>query len=159
MSRKNGVPGEPGDMSTRMSSVAAVRPLPGSGGSVRRMPGAGQDYGAAPERDVPLQGGDIDVTVMPREVPAAKGRTAAARAPVRSRAEVFQAGLAENARFRESFMHWLEANKLMGSVRAMSEPGGSLPMLHVRCAPRVLDQLRRAPEFEAGTMMPLERLY
>ncbi|MCY1040678.1 hypothetical protein OV208_05030 [Corallococcus sp. bb12-1] len=157
MGRKNGVPGESGDVSARMSSVAAVRPLPGSGGSVRMLPGS--DYGPAPERDIPQQGGDIDVTVMPRETASPRGRSAAARAPVRSRAEVFQAGLAENARFRESFMHWLEANKLMGAVRAMSEPGGSLPMLHVRCAPRVLDQLRRAPEFEAGTMMPLERLY
>ncbi|RKH30838.1 hypothetical protein D7Y13_14350 [Corallococcus praedator] len=156
MSRKNGVPGEAGDMSTRMSSVAAVRPLPGSGGgSVHMLPGSGY----APERDVPQQGGDIDVTVMPREAAPPRGRAAAARAPVRSRAEVYQAGKAESARFRESFMLWLEANKLMGSVRAMSEPGGSLPMLHVRCAPRVLDQLRRAPEFEAGTMMPLERLY
>ncbi|CAM4300860.1 hypothetical protein G4177_20095 [Corallococcus sp. ZKHCc1 1396] len=156
MGRKNDVPGDPGEMTTRMSSVAAVRPLPGSGGGpVRMLPGSGH---GAPERDA-HQGGDIDVTVMPREAAAPRGRAAAARAPVRSRAEVYQAGKAESARFRESFMHWLEANKLMGSVRAMSEPGGSLPMLHVRCAPRVLDQLRRAPEFEAGTMMPLERQY
>jgi len=52
-------------------------------------------------------------------------------------------------------MRWLEAHHLLGSVRSVSEPG-SLPMLHLRCAPRVLDQLRRAPEFEAGAMMPVD---
>lgn len=143
MRRKNGVPGGSQDFSARMSSVAVVRALPGSG---------------AQERDA-QPGGDIDVTVMPRETAAPKRGSASSRAPLRSRAEVYQAGLAENARFRESFMLWLEAHQLVGSVRAMSEPGGSLPMLHLRCAPRVLDQLRRAPEFEAGTMMPLERQY
>jgi hypothetical protein len=156
MRRKNGVPGEPQEISARMSSVAAVRPLPGGGGTVRALPGSGGQ-----ERDA-VPGGDIDVTVMPRE-PAAPRRgasaSASARAPVRSRSEIYQEGLAESARFRESFMRWLEAHQLVGAVRAMSEPGGSLPMLHVRCAPRVLDQLRRAPEFEAGAMMPLEPLY
>lgn len=151
MRRKNGVPGGPQEISARISSVAAVRPLPGSGGTVRALPGAGGQ-----ERDA-QPGGDIDVTVMPRESAAPK--SASARAPMRSRAEIYQEGQAENARFRESFMRWLEAHQLMGAVRAMSEPGGSLPMLHLRCAPRVLDQLRRAPEFEAGTMMPLEQLY
>ncbi|RKH05870.1 hypothetical protein D7V97_23435 [Corallococcus sp. CA053C] len=156
MSRKNGVPGEPGDIAARMSSVASVRPLPGSGGAVRPLPGSGYSGASGAGR---ASEQDIDVTVMPREAAAPLGRAAPARAPVRSRAEVFQAGQAEHARFRESFMRWLEAHQLVGAVRAMSEPGGSLPMLHVRCAPRVLDQLRRAPEFEAGTMMPLERQY
>ncbi|WP_375755377.1 hypothetical protein [Corallococcus exercitus] len=153
MRRKNGVPGEPQDISARMSSVAAVRPLPGSGGTVRALPGAG-----GLERDA-QPGGDIDVTVMPRESAAPKRAAASPRAPMRSRADLYKEGQAENARFRESFMRWLEAHQLVGAVRAMSEPGGSLPMLHLRCAPRVLDQLRRAPEFEAGTMMPLEQLY
>ncbi|MBN9681689.1 MULTISPECIES: PopC secretion inhibitor PopD [unclassified Corallococcus] len=153
MRRKNGVPGEPQDISARMSSVAAVRPLPGSGGTVRALPGSG-----GVERDA-QPGGDIDVTVMPREPAAPKRPAAASRAPLRSRADLYKEGQAENARFRESFMRWLEAHQLVGAVRAMSEPGGSLPMLHLRCAPRVLDQLRRAPEFEAGTMMPLEQLY
>ena len=53
-------------------------------------------------------------------------------------------------------MRWLEAHKLLGAVRAISEPGGSLPMLTVKCAPRVLEQLRRAKEFEAGATMSLE---
>jgi hypothetical protein len=69
---------------------------------------------------------------------------------------VYQAGLAESARFRDDLMRWLEAHKLLGAVRSVSEPGGSLPMLTLRCAPRVLDQLRRAPEFEAGTSISLE---
>jgi hypothetical protein len=68
---------------------------------------------------------------------------------------VHQSGLAESARFHQSFMRWLEERHLLGSVRSVSEPG-SLPMLHLRCAPRVLDQLRREPEFEAGTMLPLD---
>jgi hypothetical protein len=153
MRRKNGVPGGPQEISARMASVAAVRPLPGSGGTVRALPGAGgQERDAQPT-------GDIDVTVMPRETPAPRSASASSRAPLRSRAELYKEGQAENARFRESFMRWLEAHQLVGAVRAMSEPGGSLPMLHLRCAPRVLDQLRRAPEFEAGTMMPLEQLY
>ncbi|RKH54645.1 PopC secretion inhibitor PopD [Corallococcus aberystwythensis] len=153
MRRKNGVPGEPQDISARMSSVAAVRPLPGSGGTVRALPGAG-----GLERDA-QPAGDIDVTVMPREAAAPKSASASSRAPMRSRAELYKEGQAENARFRESFMRWLEAHQLVGAVRAMSEPGGSLPMLHLRCAPRVLDQLRRAPEFHAGAMAPLEQLY
>ena len=156
MSRKTGVPGNPGDISARMASVASVRSLPGSGGSVRALPGSGYS-GATGAGRVTEQ--DIDVTVMPRETAESHGRAAPARAPLRSRAEIFKEGQAEHARFRESFMRWLEAHQLVGAVRAMSEPGGSLPMLHVRCAPRVLDQLRRAPEFEAGTMMPLERNY
>jgi hypothetical protein len=151
MSRKNGVSGEAEGISARMASVAAVRPMPGGGG-VRALPGSGGEGPSA-------QSGDIDVTVMPREAAAPRGRATARSSPVRSRAEVYQAGLAESARFRESLMRWLEAHQLVGAVRAMSDPGGSLPMLHLKCAPRVLDQLRRAPEFEAGTMMPLERLY
>jgi hypothetical protein len=92
--------------------------------------------------------------VMPREGSAPRGR--ALREPARSRAAVYQDGLAETARFRDDLMRWLEAHKLLGAVRSVSEPGGSLPMLTLRCAPRVLDQLRRAREFEAGATMPLE---
>lgn len=151
MSRKSGLPGEPGETSSRMSST--VRPMPGSTGLVRPLPGG--------VRPLPGSGGVelasdlIDITVMPAESPS--GRTSAP-APMRSRTEVYQSGLAESARFRESLMKWLEAHHLVGAVRDVSEPGGSLPMLHLRCAPRVLDQLRRAPEFEAGTMMPLDRI-
>lgn len=136
MSRKNG---EPGDVNVesvpRFSS--GVRPLPGAAGS-------------------DMQPEWIDVTVMPRDVPAPKRPAhTSARPPPRPRTEVQQAGLAESARFHESFMRWLEAHHLLGAVRSVSEPG-SLPMLHLRCSPRVLDQLRRAPEFEAGAMMPVD---
>jgi hypothetical protein len=141
MSRKMG---ELGDMyaegAPRLSSN--VRPLPGSASVT-----------AGPERQPEW----IDVTVMPREAPAAPRVRAPVRppAPPRSRAEVHQSGLAESARFHQSFMRWLEERQLLGSVRSVSEPG-SLPMLHLRCAPRVLDQLRREPEFEAGASLPLD---
>jgi hypothetical protein len=114
--------------------------------SVRALPGRGDEGASTPEW--------IDVTVMPAETPAPRSR--APREVAASRAAVYQAGLAESARFRDDFMRWLESNKLLGAVRAISDPGGSLPMLTVRCAPRVLEQLRRAPEFEAGATMPME---
>lgn len=135
MSRKTGEPGD--GFSAGGSYVSsAVRPLPGSA-SARTQP----EW--------------IDITVMPREAPTPSRRHTSARTPPVSRAEVHRAGLAESARFRESFIRWLEAHHLLGSVRSVSEPG-SLPMLHLRCAPRVLDQLRRAPEFEAGATMPVD---
>lgn len=141
MSRKTGGPGDIyAEGAPRFSSN--VRPLPGAASSSQAGP-AGQ-----PEW--------IDVTVMPREAPMPAPRApVASRSPPRSRAEVHQSGLAESARFHQSFMRWLEEKHLLGSVRSVSEPG-AMPMLHLRCAPRVLDQLRRAPEFEAGTMMPLD---
>jgi hypothetical protein len=120
--------------------------VPRAAPSVRSLPGSGGEDIATPEW--------IDVTVMPREDIPPRSR---ARRPVAlSRAAVYQAGLAESAQFRDSLMRWLEAHHLLGAVRSVSEPGGSLPMLTLRCAPRVLDQLRRAPEFEAGATMPLE---
>lgn len=136
MSRKDG---GSGDMFARGVSQgsAGVRPLPGGGAGARTQP----EW--------------VDVTVMPREVPMAPRGHTPVHPPPRSRAEVQRAGLAESARFHESFMRWLEAHHLLGSVRSVSEPG-SLPMLHLRCAPRVLDQLRRAPEFEAGAMLPVD---
>jgi hypothetical protein len=77
-------------------------------------------------------------------------------APPPDRRAVYEQGLQENARFRESLMRWLDEHNLRHQVRAVSEEGGSLPILTLRCAPRVLDQLRRAPEFEAGMSMPME---
>lgn len=140
MSRKIGGPGDMyAEGAPRFSPN--VRPLPGAASSSQAGP-AGQ-----PEW--------VDVTVMPREAPVSPRASAPARPPPRSRAEVHQSGLAESARFHQSFMRWLEEKHLLGSVRSVSEPG-SMPMLHLRCAPRVLDQLRREPEFEAGTMMPLD---
>ncbi|MCP3099215.1 hypothetical protein LZ198_10070 [Myxococcus sp. K15C18031901] len=144
MSRKIG---EPGDVFARglpHHVSADVRPLPGSGAVAD----------ARPERDTPLTEW-IDVTVMPREAPRAPRGHTPPRPPPRSRAEVQRAGLDESARFHESLMRWLEARHLLGSVRSVSEPG-ALPMLQLSCAPRVLDQLRRAPEFEAGAMMPVD---
>ncbi|MCP3063212.1 hypothetical protein LXT21_30990 [Myxococcus sp. K38C18041901] len=135
MSRKNGEPGD--GFAAGVSRVSS---------SVRALPGM------ASARTQPEW---IDITVMPRETPAPARARAPARPPPLSRAEVQRAGLAESARFHESFMRWLEAHHLLGSVRSVSEPG-SMPMLHLRCAPRVLDQLRRAPEFEAGAMMPVD---
>jgi hypothetical protein len=134
MSRKQNGPGK--------SLYAVPRAAP----SVRTLPGSGGEEVATPEW--------IDVTVMPRE--DAAPRRGAPRRVALSRAAVYQAGLAENAQFRDSLMRWLEAHHLLGAVRSVSEPGGSLPMLTLRCSPRVLDQLRRAPEFEAGATLPLE---
>ena len=123
--------------------------LPRAVPSVRSLPGSGEE--STPDW--------IDVTVMPREGSAPRRRAPraprAASAPP-SRAAIYEAGLAESARFRDDLMRWLESHQLLGAVRSVSEPGGSLPMLTLRCAPRVLDQLRRAPEFEAGATMPLE---
>lgn len=133
MSRKQNGPGK---SSLYLRAVPSVRGLPGRGG---------QDAATAEW---------IDVTVMPAESGTPQHR--APREVARSRAAVYQEGLAESARFRDDFMRWLEAHKLQGAVRSISEPGGSLPMLTVRCAPRLLEQLRRTPEFEAGTTMPLE---
>lgn len=141
MSRKNGGPGDMyAEGAPRLS--ARVRPLPGAASSSQAGPDAHPEW--------------VDITVMPREasVPS-RARMPARPPPPRSRAEVHQSGLAESARFHQSFMRWLEEKHLLGSVRSVSEPG-SMPMLHLRCAPRVLDQLRREPEFEAGAMMPLD---
>lgn len=119
--------------------------LPRAVPSVRSLPGSGEE--STPDW--------IDVTVMPREGSAPR-RRAPRKASAPSRAAIYEAGLAESARFRDDLMRWLESRELMGAVRSVSEPGGSLPMLTLRCAPQVLDQLRRAPEFEAGASMPLE---
>jgi hypothetical protein len=133
MSRKQNGPG---------NSSLYLRAVP----SVRGLPGRGVEDATTAEW--------IDVTVMPAESSEPPSR--APRQAARSRAELYQDGLAEHTRLRESFMRWVEAHKLQGAIRSISEPGGSLPMLTVRCAPRLLEKLRRAPEFEAGATMPLE---
>ncbi|MBN1203969.1 MAG: hypothetical protein JXB05_03465 [Myxococcaceae bacterium] len=134
MSRKQNGPDKGGLYSLR--AVPSVRSLPGRGGEDAMTP----DW--------------IDVTVMPRDGSAPPSR--APREVAHSRAAVYQAGLEESARFRDDLMRWLKAHKLLGAVRSVSEPGGSLPVLTLRCSRRVLDQLRRAPEFEAGTTLSLE---
>jgi hypothetical protein len=148
------------------SGVGANRaPGPGKGlkAMSRKQSGSGKSLYALPRvppRVRPLpghSGGDssewIDVMVMPAEDRMPRRPVAS---PPRSRAELYQDGKAATLQFRDSLMRWLEAHHLLGAVRAVSEPNGSLPMLTLRCAPRVLDQLRRAPEFEAGTAMSLE---
>ncbi|ADO68084.1 PopC secretion inhibitor PopD [Stigmatella aurantiaca] len=126
-------------------SEKSLYALPRESLRVRTLPGHSSDEALASDW--------IDVTVMPAEdripPPPVSSRP-------RSRADVYRDGLAAHTQFRDSLMRWLEAHHLLGAVRAVSEPGGSLPMLTLRCAPRVLDQLRRAPEFEAGTAMSLE---
>jgi len=119
----------------------------GESTAVRALPGAGPMEASHPEW--------IDVTVMPRESPRAP-RKRPVPAPPLDRRAVYERGLQENARFRESLMRWLDEHNLRHQVRAVSDEGGSLPMLTLRCAPRVLDQLRRAPEFDAGMTMPVE---
>lgn len=115
---------------------------------VRALPGAGAVEASRPEW--------IDVTVMPRECEAPRPPPRRRDMPPPDRRAVYERGLQENARFRESLMRWLDEHNLRHQVRAVSEEGGSLPMLTLRCAPRVLDQLRRAPEFDAGVTMPTE---
>ncbi len=138
MSRKNTGAGK---SSSRPAGVSSA---------VRALPGAGQAEASRPEW--------IDVTVMPRECepPPRRARPRPVAAPPPDRRAVYEQGLQENARFRESLMRWLDEHNLRHQVRAVSEEGGSLPILTLRCAPRVLDQLRRAPEFEAGMSMPME---
>ncbi len=134
MSRKNTGSGKPPSQPAR--GLSSVRPLPGMGESET----------ARPEW--------IDVMVMPREPSAPRRRTRPEPTPAPSRASIYEAGVQENARLRDSLVRWLEEHNLLGAVQAMSEPG-SLPMLTLRCKPRVLDQLRNAREFEAGTSMPM----
>ncbi|XXF78384.1 hypothetical protein P2318_01095 [Myxococcaceae bacterium GXIMD 01537] len=143
MSRKNSGAGKP-----------AINPA-GMGSPVRALPGAGASE--------PTRAEWIDVTVMPREAeapPRGRGGPRAPRQPApphRDRGEVYAEGVRQSTAFRDSLMRWLDERNLIGAVRAVSEPG-SLPMLTLRCAPRVLDQLRRAPEFEAGMTLPVEFL-
>lgn len=135
MSRKNTGAGKP-----------SSQPPTGRSSPVRALPGSAQSDASRPEW--------IDVTVMPRELPRPP-RPRPVSQPPRSRSDVYAQGVQESTAFRDSLMRWLEDRHLLGAVRAVSEPG-SMPMLTLRCAPRVLDQLRRAPEFEAGATMPVE---
>lgn len=137
MSRKNTGAGRP-----------TSRTPAGMSSPVRALPGAGGEEASRPEW--------IDVTVMPRESPRRRSPRAMRAAPPMSRADVYNQGVQEAARFRESLLRWIDEHNLQGAVRAVSPEGGSLPMLTLRCAPRVLDQLKRAPEFEAGMTMPME---
>ncbi|MBN1207680.1 MAG: hypothetical protein JXB05_22640 [Myxococcaceae bacterium] len=92
----------------------------------------------------------IEAIVMPREeampyLPL----------PQRDRRAIHQAGCSESLRFRDSVLHYLQSHQLMNAVKWVSEPG-CLPVVTLRCQERVLDRLRKAPEFEAGRTLTLE---
>jgi hypothetical protein len=86
----------------------------------------------------------IEAIVMPRE--DAKARRPSIK---RDRRAVYQAGCDESLQFRNSVLHYLQSQQLMGAVKWVSEPG-SLPMVTLHCHEGVLEQLRQAPNFEAG---------
>lgn len=92
----------------------------------------------------------IEAIVMPREE-----ETPYRPSPQRDRRALHQAGCRESLRFRDSLVSYLQAQKLMGQVKWMSEPG-CLPMVTLRCHERVLERLRQAPEFEAGHALSME---
>jgi hypothetical protein len=128
MSRKTATQGR--QVSGRFDRAAEVTPLPGMRGD--------------------NSGGWIEATVMPRESTAPPPTPGA-----RSRVALYEAGCTESAQFRADVLRFLQAHRLLGSVRWISEPG-SLPMVTLHCQPRVLEQLQREPQFEAGCSMPLE---
>ena len=92
----------------------------------------------------------IEAIVMPREE-----ETPYRPSPLRDRRMVHQAARTTSLRFRDAVVDYLKAHKLMGQVKWMSEPG-SLPLVTLRCHERVLEHLRKVPEFEAGPSLSLE---
>jgi predicted nucleic acid-binding Zn ribbon protein len=107
----------------------------------------------------------IEAIVMPRESPRVsrslslrgRGTRAAASSPAPDRARLHAAGCEEGRRFRDAVLGFLQARHLMSAVRWISEPG-TLPQVTLHCTQVVLEQLRQAPEFEAGLSMHLEFL-
>jgi hypothetical protein len=87
----------------------------------------------------------IEAIIMPRE----DSKTPWRPSPQRDRRAIYQAGRAESLKFRDAVLDYLQSQKLMGSVKWVSEPG-SLPMVTLRCQERVLERLRKVPQFEAG---------
>jgi hypothetical protein len=87
----------------------------------------------------------IEAIVMPRE----ESKTPWRPSPQRDRRAIYQAGRDESLQFRTAVLNYLQTQKLMGSVKWVSEPG-SLPVVTLRCQERVLERLRKAPQFEAG---------
>jgi hypothetical protein len=92
----------------------------------------------------------IDAVIMPRE-DARPWRPS----PQRDRRAIYQAGCNESLRFREAVLGFLRSHELMGAVKWVSDPG-SLPLVTLRCTERVLERLRKVPEFEAGRSLSLE---
>ncbi|NMO18904.1 hypothetical protein HPC49_15080 [Pyxidicoccus fallax] len=107
----------------------------------------------------------IEAIVMPREAPKpsrslsrrGRGSRAPASSPAPERSRVHGAGREESQRFRDAVVGFLQARHLMSAVRWVSEPG-ALPLVTLHCTVVVLEQLRQAPEFEAGLSMHLEFL-
>lgn len=92
----------------------------------------------------------IEAIVMPRE--DAKPYRPAIK---RDRRAVYESGCDESQRFRNAVLSYLQSNELMNAVKWVSEPG-SLPMVTLHCHEGVLEQLRQAPNFEAGRSAALE---
>lgn len=97
----------------------------------------------------------VEIIVMPREAPGPQGRVKKSTAKPLDRRALHDAGCQESQRFRDAVVRFLEAHHLMGAVKWISEPG-SLPQVTLVATARVLEQLRKATEFEAGLTMPLE---
>lgn len=93
----------------------------------------------------------IEAIVMPRENDSKPYRPS----PRLDRRAVYTAGCDESLEFRAMVISFLQANELMGAVKWVSEPG-SLPMVTLRCHERVLERLRKAPQFDAGQSLSLE---
>ena len=129
MSRKTAT--SPRRASGRFPRMSAVTPLPGS--------------------RVESAQGWIEALVMPREEPGAVWHPSIQR----DRSLVHKSACEQSKQFRDSVLSFLQAHHLMGAVRWISEPG-STPMVTLYCTPRVLEQLQRAPEFEAGRTAGLE---
>ncbi len=92
----------------------------------------------------------IEAIVMPREEPpSSRARRPAARRDTRA------PGSEAQQQFRATVLDFLNTHQLMGAVKWVSEPG-LLPTVTLHCTPTVLEQLRRAPQFEAGRTMSLE---
>ncbi|WP_370643910.1 hypothetical protein [Myxococcus sp. RHSTA-1-4] len=102
---------------------------------------------------------------MPRENPRptrslsrrSRGSRAAVSPPAPERPRLHASGGEEGRRFRDAVLGFLQARRLMSAVRWISEPG-ALPLVTLHCTQGVLEQLRQAPEFEAGLSMNLEFL-
>ena len=92
----------------------------------------------------------IEAIVMPREE-----QESYRPSPQRDRRALYEACLQQGQQFRQQLLNYLQAHQLMDAVTWVSEPG-SLPMVTLRCHEQVLNQLRQAPEFEAGRSLSLE---
>lgn len=129
MSRKTAT--SPRRASGRFPKISAVTPLPGS--------------------RVESAQGWIEAMVMPREEPGAAWQPSISR----DRSHVHKSACEQSKQFRDSVLNFLQAHHLMGAVRWISEPG-STEMVTLYCTPRVLEQLQRSREFDAGRTAALE---